>query len=339
MIAELGVNHDGSLDRALSLTRAAREAGADAVKLQLFAPRLLLSSEAALAEYQKGSAADVFDMLASLQLGVDAMREVRALAHELEMGFIVTPFSIELAGALASLDPDAVKIASPDAVNLPLIEAMLALGKPMLVSTGTCGLDELAATAALLRGRPAAMLHCVSAYPVAAERADLGRIGRLRSRFQLPVGYSDHTTGLHSGMLAVASQGACIVERHLTYDRGAAGPDHAASLDPVQFAQYVALIREAEASLRAPAADDATEAEVRRLSRQSVCAARAIRRGARIRRDDLTAKRPGTGIPAGRLAAVVGQWATRDIDPNTILRAADVSDQPVVEAVAKRRSA
>jgi sialic acid synthase SpsE/CMP-N-acetylneuraminic acid synthetase len=343
VIAELGVNHDGSIARALELTRAARLAGADAVKLQLFDPRLLLSSEAALADYQQGSADDVFEMLAALQLDAGAMARVRDLAHELELGFIVTPFSIELLEAMKMLGPDAVKIASPDAVNLPLIEMMLGLSRPMLISTGTCAIDELSPAVALLRGRPAALLHCVSAYPVAPDRADLTRIGRLAGRFGLPVGYSDHTTDLHGGMLAVASQGAVIVERHLTYDRAAAGPDHAASLDAGQFARYVQLIRAGESTLRVPAVDDDTEAEVRRLSRQSVCTKRDLRAGAVLGREDVTVKRPGTGIPAGELETVVGRRLSRDLAANSILRRDDLQSAEAAAALkdapARRRSA
>jgi len=327
VIAELGVNHDGSLGRALELTHAAKAAGADAIKLQLFDPHLLLSNEAALAEYQKSSAADVFEMLSALELSATAMQQVRDLAHELGLAFIVTPFSMELAGDLRKLDVDAIKIASPDAVNLPLIEAMLALGKPMIVSTGTCDLSELIPTAKLLTNHPAALLHCVSAYPVAPHRADLTRITKLRDRFGLIVGYSDHTTDLHSGMLAVCSQQASLVERHLTYDRAASGPDHAASLDPKQFAQYVQLIRAGEASLRVPAADDATEREVRKLSRQSLCTKRALEKGHVISRDDLTVKRPGTGIPAAKLSAILGQTLTRNIPENSILHEEDVEGQ------------
>ena len=337
VIAELGVNHDGSLDRALELTRAAKACGADAIKLQLFDPRLLLSREAALADYQKESADDVFAMLDALQLPVDAMAKVRDLAHELGLAFIVTPFSIELAGAMRELNVDAVKFASPDAVNLPLIEAMLPLGRPLLVSTGTCSFDELRATAALVSTAPAALLHCVSAYPVAMEHANLPRIADLARRFGLPVGYSDHTTQLVSGALAVA-QGACLIERHLTYDRAAAGPDHAASLDPRQFTEYVAMIRAAEAAMAADGSRD-IEAEVRRLSRQSVCAARAMHAGHVICREDVTVKRPGTGIPAARLGDVVGMRVTRDFAANELLREGDVTPAtlPIVESNGQAR--
>ncbi len=325
IIAELGVNHDGSLDRALELTHAARAAGADAIKLQLFDPRLLLSSEAALADYQRDNADDVFDMLAALELDLPAMHQVRDLAHKLGMAFIVTPFSIELADALGSLKVDAIKIASPDAVNLPLIAALLPFGKPMILSTGTCTLDELAPAVAMLQSTPAALLHCVSAYPVAPDRADLSRISRLARRHHLPVGYSDHCADLHAGMLAVASHSACIVERHLTYDRAAKGPDHAASLDPAQFREYVRLIRLAQATLQVPAEDDTTEVEVRNLSRQSVCTKNDLRAGEPIRREDVTVKRPGTGIPAAQLDTIIGRRPNRNLPPNTILREQDLA--------------
>ncbi len=349
VIAELGVNHDGSLGRALELTRAAKACGADAIKLQLFDPRLLLSREAALADYQKENADDVFSMLDALQLPVDAMATVRDLAHELGLAFIVTPFSIELAGAMRSLNVDAIKFASPDAVNLPLIEAMTPLGKPLLISTGTCRFEELDATVAQVKGAPAALLHCVSAYPVAMEHANLPRIAGLMNRFGLPVGYSDHTTELVSGALAI-SQGACFIERHLTYDRAAAGPDHAASLDPRQFAEYVTMIRAVEAALRGKGCEAASderehrsetdiEAEVRRLSRQSVCTARPMKAGHVICREDVTVKRPGTGIPAARLADVVGMRVTRDFAANELLRESDVAPAslPVVELSGQTR--
>ncbi len=242
VIAELGVNHDGRLDTALKLVSAAKNAGADAVKVQLFDANLLLSEDAVLAAYQARSCDDVFDMLNALQLSQADMQAIRDAAHQLDLGFIATCFSLELFDAMEALQPDAIKVASPDAVNLPLIEAMKMLGRPLLISTGTCALEELDAAANLLAGCPVSFLHCVSAYPVENDAANLPRIQYLRDRFGAPVGYSDHTRDLHAGMLAVAAHRACLIEKHLTHDCNAAGPDHAASFDPVQFAAYVKLI-------------------------------------------------------------------------------------------------
>jgi sialic acid synthase SpsE/CMP-N-acetylneuraminic acid synthetase len=326
VIAELGVNHDGSVDRALELTRAATHAGADAVKLQLFDAATLLSAEAELAGYQRASATDPLAMLDALQLDVDAMRRVRSLAHELGIGFIVSCFSIDLIESLRMLDPDAIKIASPDCVNLPLIDVVASLDKPLIVSVGAAESSELGPMKARLLGRPAVIMHCVSAYPVPDDQADIARVKQVAWPF-VP-GYSDHTTQLASGMVAAAC-GATVLEKHLTYDRTAPGPDHAASCDPSQFARYVEMARlgialsggDGEGNRRVLPC----EADVRRVSRQSLCAVRDLPSGHVIRRSDITVKRPGTGIPARRLDAVMGRTLRRNVEANHLLHEDDLS--------------
>ena len=323
VIAELGVNHDGSIDRALELTQAAKQAGANAVKLQLFEPQLLLSREASLAQYQSTAADDVHEMLAGLQLSIQDMASIRAKAKELGLGFIVTCFSIELVEQLRDLDVDAVKIASPDAVNLPLIESLQVLDKPMLISTGACELEELNATVEQCRGRPMAMLQCVSAYPVPPGQSALRGIDVLRGLSPI-VGYSDHTSAIETGVMA-ATRGACVIEKHLTHDCSALGPDHAASLDLAKFTQYVDLIRAGERELGLPAKTvNECEREVRRLSRQSVCVTKDLPAGHVILRDDVTVKRPGTAIPAARLNEVVGMTLRRPVQANHLLRQEDL---------------
>lgn len=323
IIAELGVNHDGSIGRALELTRAAAAAGADAVKLQLFDPDQLLSVEAELAGYQQAVAADPLAMLRKLQLGVGDMLRVKQLARQLGLGFIVTPFSLENVDAMRRLDPDAVKIASPDCVNLPLLRTMKTLGKPMIVSVGAAEWDEIAMTVEALGDHPAVLLHCVSAYPTPDEHARLGLLGSL-NYFSLPIGYSDHTTGALTGALA-AVEGACVLEKHLTYDRAAAGPDHAASADPAQFAAYVKHVRDAARLFTgADWSVDGLQHDVRRVSRQSLCAARDLPANHVLRRDDLTIKRPGTGLPARLLDDVIGRRLKRAILANHLLHEGDV---------------
>jgi len=319
IIAELGVNHDGSLDRAIALTRAAHQAGADAVKLQLFDSKLLLSEQAQLAQYQQTRATDVHEMLVGLQLNTASMLKVRQLAHELELGFIVTCFSLELVQEMRRLDVDAIKIASPDAVNLPLIESLISLNKPMLISTGACELQEIDTAVTACLARPTALLHCVSAYPVPNGHAAIGAITDLKQRYRVPVGYSDHTTSIHAGMLAVAA-GATVIEKHLTYDQTAAGPDHGASFDPGQFTEYVGLIRTAELQLAHNGKQVLDcELDVRRVARQSVCVLRDLPVGHTITRDDITVKRPGTGIPACDLDRVIGQSLKRPVAANHLL--------------------
>lgn len=325
IIAEIGVNHDGSEVRAVELVHAAHRAGADAVKLQMFDPDLLLSRQATLADYQKKSDSDVKGMLARLQLKPEQIARVGAAARELGLGFIVTCFSVELIPSLGGLGVDGVKVASPDAVNGPLLRGLMELNLPMIVSTGACRRWEILRTLRLAAGRPMALMHCVSCYPTPDDQATLGVIGELAA-LGAPAGYSDHTANLHTGMLAQAA-GACLIEKHLTHDRAAAGPDHAASFDPQQFAEYVRLIRTSQAMLGANEGRELEiEKEVRRISRQSVCAVRDLEAGQVIEREDLTVRRPGTGIPAWELGRVVGRRAARSVQAESVLVAADLAD-------------
>jgi N-acetylneuraminate synthase/N,N'-diacetyllegionaminate synthase len=329
VIAEIGVNHDGDPRRAAALVRAAAEAGADAVKFQLFRPDRLLSAEAELAAYQRGEADDADALLGGLALPAGELRELRDLAEGLGLRFIVTPFSPADAGDLAEVGVDAVKIASPDAVNLPLLEAAEGLGRPVLVSTGTCELAELEAAAGVARRTGGAMLQCVSAYPTPEREAALGGIGVLAERFRLAVGYSDHTAAEDTGALAVAA-GACVVEKHLTYDRRASGPDHAASIEPAGLGRYVAAVRRAAQMLGPRAkACGVGEADVRAVSRQSVCVVRDLPAGHVVERADLTVKRPGTGLPAARLNEVLGRRLIRAVAADRLLRAEDVAGRAI----------
>jgi len=332
IIAELGVNHDGSVGRAIELTHAAHAAGADAIKLQFYDTDALLSADAKLAAYQRMGEDDPHTMLRRLQLSLDDMQRISGLCRELRMGFVVTCFNRELVESMRQLDVDVVKIASPDAVNLPLIESMLTLRKPMIVSTGTCDLRELTTTVQRCGEVPLALLHCVSAYPTPIDQANLGRIGALASRFGRPVGYSDHTPDALAGPLAVA-QGARIIEKHLTYDTAAAGPDHAASFDPAQFAEYVDAIRAAELMLGSnPHETQQAERDVRRVSRQSLCATRDLPAGHVIERDDLTIKRPGTGIPAADLNQTIGRRLSRPTKANHLLHVEDLEEVSLMTA-------
>lgn len=337
IIAEIGVNHDGNVNRALDLTRQALLAGADAIKLQLFDPDLLLSTDAELAQYQQNQSTNPTtptnpqQLLSNLALKPDEIADVRNLAHELNLGFILTPFSLELFDTINALDVDAVKIASPDCINLPLIQTMSQLNKPMLISLGTITDDEypiLQHTLQTASINPLALMHCVSAYPVPKGQADLHGITRIAKRFALPTGYSDHTTQLNTGMLAVAS-GACVIEKHLTHNRNAPGPDHAASFDPDQFAQYVHLIHQAHAEIHTSTQSQRkTQADVKRVSRQSLCTTRDLPAGHTLTRQDLTVKRPGTGIPAYHLQQLIGHKLTQPLAANHILHWDHVDTDP-----------
>lgn len=241
IIAEIGVNHDGEVERALSLTDAAADAGADAVKLQFFETDRLMSKAAKLAAYQKNAGeTDPIAMLRRLELNIDEMARVVDRAHERGIHAIVTVFSTELVEVAETLAWDAYKTASPDIVNKPLLEALAKTGKPMIVSTGASTLDEVVRAVGWLdeaRDR-LAVLQCVSCYP--APEKGFGGIRAIADATNLPTGYSDHTKSHKTGRIAV-SFGACVLEKHITDDRQRAGPDHAASLLDAQFAEYIEL--------------------------------------------------------------------------------------------------
>jgi sialic acid synthase SpsE len=335
VIAELGVNHDGSTQRALDLTRAAARAGAHAVKLQCFTADLLMSRAARLASYQAAAGeTDPADMLRRLELPLDAMARVIDLAHALNIHAIVTVFSLELVAPARALPWDAFKFASPDIVNRPLLEAVAADGRPLILSTGAAEPDEIELALGWLthaRDRTA-LLQCVSSYPTPQDHAELGGIPALQSLFPGPVGYSDHTPDEDTGALA-AALGAVILEKHTTHSRAAPGPDHAASLEPDELARYVQLSRRAAAFRADPRLARAQpvkrllplERDVRALSRQSVVATRPLEPGLTLTRADLTIKRPGAGIPAARLAEIIGRRTARTVHPDTPLLDEDLA--------------
>jgi N-acetylneuraminate synthase/N,N'-diacetyllegionaminate synthase len=324
VVAEIGVNHDGSLSRALELVDHAAACGADAVKLQIFRAKTLMHPSAAFAAYQKDRCADADPaaMLRRYELSADDIRRVVHAIRDRHLLPLATPFSLTDIDAMAELNLPAIKIASPDLVNWPLLKRAAALGKPLLISTGAATMKEVATTVDWLRAWqvPFALLHCVSSYPTPIEQANLCWIAELSRQFAVPVGFSDHTPAEMTGALAVAA-GAAIVEKHLTYDRNAAGPDHAASADPQQFTRYVSAIRLAE-QLRGSSGKRVlpVEEDVRRVSRQSLVLVRAVDAGQVLTETDLITQRPGTGIPAAALPQVVGRHSYRALPAGTMLQ-------------------
>jgi N-acetylneuraminate synthase/N,N'-diacetyllegionaminate synthase len=322
VIAEIGVNHDGSASRAIDLVSIAAACGADAVKLQLFRADRLMHRSAAFAQYQHMRVADdtPADMLRRYELAEDELAAVVKAARDANLVPLATPFSPEDVDLIERLGLPAVKVASPDLVNRPLLARAARAGRPLLLSTGAATMDEIRRTAGWLRIWEAefALLHCVSSYPVAAGEANLCWIGELFA-FGVPVGYSDHTTLDSAGALAAAA-GASVVEKHITYNRAACGPDHAASADAKQFARYVELIREADVLRGVPGKRVLdVERDVRSVSRQSLVLRRTLARGEKVTEDDLTTQRPGKGIPAAMVRDVLGRRAVLTLPAGTML--------------------
>ena len=323
VIAEIGVNHDGSLARALELVDHAHRAKADAVKLQIFRASTLMHASTSFATYQldRCAQATATDMLRQYELSPDEVETVVETIRDRNMLPIATPFSPDDLKLIDYLRLPAIKIASPDLVNRPLLQRAAQLRKPLLISTGASTPAEIETTVGWLRewNAPFALLHCVSSYPTPNYDANLCWITELATRFNVPVGYSDHTNESLAGPLAVAA-GAQVIEKHLTYDRAAPGPDHAASFDPAQFAQYVNLIRQADRLRGTPGRRVLpAEQDVRKVSRQSLVLRRALNPGDPLREEDLTVQRPGTGIPAADLPNVIGRKLAQPLPAGTLL--------------------
>lgn len=324
VVAEVGVNHNGSLDEALRLVEAAAQAGVDAVKFQLFRAAELVTDGATLASYQRtGGARSQREMLERLELSDEDFAAVRRRCAQHGIAFLATPFSPTDVARLLSLEAPAIKIASTDIDNVPLLRAAADSGKPLILSTGAATPGEIDAAVARLSEWGCLdrliLLHCVSCYPAPLKAANLRALATLRRRFGVLTGLSDHTTSVRTGGWAVAL-GARVLEKHFTLDRSACGPDHAISLDPAGLRRYVRNVRSAERALGSGQPGmGPLEAEVRSVARRSVVALRDLPAGTLLAPDMLTIKRPGGGIRPDELESVVGRRLLRDVARDTVL--------------------
>lgn len=323
IIAEAGVNHNGREDLALQLIDAAKAAGADAVKFQLFDPDEI-AGEAPLASYQeqgKGAWRSQREMLASLTLAPKVYQRLVSHALERQIELIVTPFDSASAKFLVSLGLKTLKIPSGEITNHPFLQEVAALGAAVILSTGMSSLEEVEEAVAIFRAAkvPLTLLHCTSAYPTPYDQVHLRAMTVLREIFQLPVGLSDHTEGIEVAVAAVAL-GACVIEKHLTLDRAAPGPDHRSSIEPPAFAEMVRAIRNVEAALGSKVkARQASEENVAAAARRSVVAVHDLQKGQVVLQEMIAIRRPGTGIAPKSFPDVVGKKTTEDIPAGTPL--------------------
>lgn len=313
IIAEAGVNHNGSLDLALRLADAAKASGADAVKFQTFRADLIATRSAHKAPYQERTTAHAesqFEMLQRLEL--DALAHNRLIEHCRQIGiqFLSSPFDAQSADLLATMDVSLYKVPSGEITNLPFLKHLARKGRPLILSTGMSTLGEVEEAVNVLQAAGASkltLLHCVTEYPAPYAEVNLRAMHTLKSAFGLPVGYSDHTPGIDIAIAAVAL-GAEVIEKHLTLDRSLLGPDHAASLEPSELQQMVVAIRHVEAALgtgiKAPAPCELPNLSV---ARKSVVAARLLPAGHQLRIGDLDIKRPGNGLAPKLLPELIGR--------------------------------
>ena len=323
VIAEAGMNHDGSLGNAIRMVEVASEAGADAVKFQLHDAAAESTRDAPSPPYfQHESRWEYFQRTAFTD---DQWRTLREACDRAGIDFVCAPFSLEALERLERIGVARYKIGSGEVTNLELVRAAAATGKPVLVSSGMSTWEELDA-AVDAAGEHVIVLQCTSAYPTPPERVGLNLLGELRERYRKPVGFSDHSLGPYAAFAAVAL-GAEIVEKHFTLSKEMYGPDAALALEPHELEELVDGIREISDILAAPVDKDAEAgalADMKAIFEKSVVSSREIPAGAVISREMLAVKKPGTGIPARRLDEVVGLRARRSIPADSVLTDDDV---------------
>jgi N-acetylneuraminate synthase len=331
IIAEIGLNHNGDLGIAKKLVDAAIEAGADAVKFQK--RRLRETYQDAIIEQPRHGEQGlqyIVPLLVEFELSDDEFRDLRRYCADQGATFLCTPWDRGSVDFLETLDIPAYKIGSPDMTNFPLIEYVLATGKPLLMSTGMSSEDEIRRTLALLADRDAryALFHCVSTYPASAEEINLRFMSVLKEwSGGAPVGYSGHDTGTAISLAAVA-MGARLLERHLTLDRRMRGPDHAASLEPAQFAEQVRAVREVELALGV-AHRWMTRGEMlnRRTLAKSLVAACDIPAGMVIDRQMITSKSPGMGLSPQSIDQLIGRRISRAMRRDDLFNEEDLVER------------
>lgn len=327
IIAEAGVNHNGDLALAKRLVEAAAAAGADLVKFQTFSAARLVTMQAPKADYQTKTTAESdsqFDMLRQLELTHEMHVALIAHCAAHNIGFFSTGFDIPSLDYLASLGIDLFKIPSGEITNLPYLRHIGRFGKPVILSTGMATLGEIEAAIDALEAAGTSrsrirVLHCNTEYPTPFQDVNLRAMCSIRDAFGVTIGYSDHTPGIEIPIAAVAL-GARVIEKHLTLDRTLPGPDQKASLEPNEFATMVRAIRNIEQALgdgiKRPTS---SEIKNRPVVRKSLVAARNIRTGEAFSPENVTAKRPGSGILPMRWDEIIGRIANRDYSTDELL--------------------
>lgn len=324
IIAEAGVNHNGSLEMAKKLVKAAHACGADIVKFQTAKLDQLVSRNARMADYQKknmGVEESQRDMLKKLLLRFEDFTELARYCKEIGIAFLSTPFDIESIHFLDAMQ-DIWKVPSGEITNYPYLAEIAKTGKQVILSTGMAEMQEIEDAIRVLKSNGTddiVLLHCTTEYPAPFGDVNLRAMKTLREKFGYPVGYSDHTQGIEVD-LAAAALGAVVIEKHFTLDRKLPGPDHPASLEPRELKAMVDGIRRVELAMGS-GEKKPSEAELknRSVARKSIVAKRNIKAGETLTADNITTKRPGTGISPMRWNEVLGTGAVRDFQEDELI--------------------
>ena len=329
IIAEAGVNHNGSIELAKKLVEKAKEAGVDYIKFQTFKASKLVTKAAKQAEYQQkniGKEGDSqYQMLKKLELSPEEHEVLIDYCHQLGIKFFSTAFDFDSIDYLHSLNLGLWKIPSGEVTNYPFLKLIAAYNEPTILSTGMCDMEDVrAAVAALYKNglskENLILLHCNTEYPTPFEDVNLKAMDALRKEFGVEVGYSDHTKGIEVPIAAVAL-GATVIEKHFTLERNMEGPDHKASLEPDELKAMVSAIRNIEKAVGGDGTKHVSESEKKNIAiaRKSIVAACDIKAGEVFTEQNLTVKRPGNGVSPMRWEEVLGKTAKRDFNEDELI--------------------
>ena len=329
IIAEAGVNHNGSIEMAKQLVDKAVEAGVGYIKFQTFKAANLVTKSACQAEYQKknigGSDDSQYKMLKKLELSPNDHEILVNYCRERNIKFFSTAFDFDSIEYLHSLDLGLWKIPSGEVTNYPFLKRIAAYNEKTILSTGMCDMEDVrAAVSALYKNglskENLVLLHCNTEYPTPFEDVNLKAMDALRKEFGVEVGYSDHTKGIEVPIAAVAL-GATVIEKHFTLDRNMEGPDHKASLEPDELKAMVSAIRNIEKAVDGDGTKHISDSERKNIAiaRKSIIAAKDIKKGELLTEENLTVKRPGTGISPMRWEEVIGTKAIRDFNEEELI--------------------
>ena len=328
VIAEAGVNHNGSIDRAKALVDAAAEAGVDFVKFQTFKASKTVTKAASRASYQDANTGDQdsqYDMLQKLELTEEMHYELIDYCKSRNVKFLSTGFDLDSLDFLNSLNIEIFKIPSGEITNLPYLEKIASFGKPVVLSTGMASMEEVRSAYDVLHSQGISaeeitIVHCNTEYPTPMQDVNLKAMLHIKKELNTEIGYSDHTLGIEIPIAAVAL-GAVVIEKHFTLDRNLPGPDHRASLEPDELKAMVTAIRNVEKAISGSGVKEPSSSEKKNKAvvRKSIVASKPIQKGEIFTEDNLTIKRPGTGVNPMLWKTILGTKAERNFEPDELI--------------------
>jgi N,N'-diacetyllegionaminate synthase len=327
IIAEAGINHNGSISQAIKLIKKASEANADFIKFQIFKSENVATLKAKKSSYQKINSKDnetQLKMIKKFELKFDDFKKLKKECKKNKINFLCSPFDIESAKFLKKLDEKIIKIPSGEITNFPLLVEIGKMKKKIILSTGMSNISEIKKALKILiengtKRDDISILHCITAYPTPLKEVNLGAINNLKKKFNINVGFSDHTKGIEIPIAAVAI-GAQIIEKHITLDKNLKGPDHKSSLNPEEFKRMVSYIRNTELTIKNYSKKTQfSEQENKKIVRKSIVAKKFIKKGEFFSKDNLTVKRPGYGKSPMKWLKIIGKKAKKNYEQDEFI--------------------